>query len=178
MAKVRTLSRTFMKGHPKEGQPTYFVEKFYNQQGIKYKSESFLKRLMYFNIVNIESGKLTREDIIEFWKSLKPTEEDKHHTIRNGEHFKAGDKISLRTWFGKPYATPQIILAPDIPLKKVYKFQIMKKEMFIHDRQMGSIETVDMAIADGLRTRDFLDWFKFPKEFSGQVLIWSDKIKY
>lgn len=30
MAKVITFSRTFPSYHPKAGQPTYFVEKFYN----------------------------------------------------------------------------------------------------------------------------------------------------
>jgi hypothetical protein len=29
MAKVRTFSRFFPKGHPKSGQPTFFVEKFW-----------------------------------------------------------------------------------------------------------------------------------------------------
>lgn len=29
MSKVRTFSRYFPKGHPKEGQPTFFVEKFW-----------------------------------------------------------------------------------------------------------------------------------------------------
>ena len=30
MPKVRTLSRTFLKGHPRAGEPTYFMEKVYN----------------------------------------------------------------------------------------------------------------------------------------------------
>ena len=36
MPKLRTLSRTFLKGHPRAGEKTYFVERFLCSVGIDY----------------------------------------------------------------------------------------------------------------------------------------------
>ena len=36
MPKIRTLSRTFLKGHPRAGEKTYFVERFLCSVGIDY----------------------------------------------------------------------------------------------------------------------------------------------
>ena len=92
MAKVITFSRTFPAYHPKVGQPTYFVEKFYN---------SLFSRN---NLMDYPKGLEINESILEM----------KNHTIRAGERWKKGEYFSPRVWSGKPYNTPQIILAKDI----------------------------------------------------------------
>ena len=104
MAKVITFSRTFPAYHPKAGQPTYFVEKFYN---------SLFSRN---NLMDYPKGLEINESILEM----------KNHTIRAGERWKKGEYFSPRVWSGKPYNTPQIILAKDTLITDVYDFEIKK----------------------------------------------------
>ena len=49
MAKVRTLSMHFMKGHPREGDPTLFVEKVLNSLAIDYFDGEYLAMLHDLN---------------------------------------------------------------------------------------------------------------------------------
>jgi hypothetical protein len=72
MAKVLTFSRTFPKYHPKAGQPTYFVEKFWESIGLPDKEYCFNLPDEYQNFLRADS------------KLIWP----KHHTIRAGHRFK------------------------------------------------------------------------------------------
>lgn len=63
------------------------------------------------------------------WKSFDP----KGHTVRAGHRFKPGDIVSLRVWGNDvnpksgrsgPYHSKQIIIAPDIQVKKTWDFEI------------------------------------------------------
>lgn len=106
MSRVITFSRQFPGYHPKNGMPTHFVEKALN---------SFL--MGGYNIY-------PKKDIpVDFLKSLsKEIFHPKHHTIRAGHRFKAGDMFSPRVWSGRPYHTKQIIFADDVEVKKVFDF--------------------------------------------------------
>src|SRR3954464_12353234 len=103
MARVMTLSRQFPRGHLRAGKPTFFVEKILNSLGYA----EFKKDLPPAVI-----------DIINDFVILDG--QTKHHTIRAGHRWKAGDYLSPRVWSGKPYNSKQIIIGTDIEIKKVW----------------------------------------------------------
>lgn len=191
MAKVRTLSRVFMKGHPKQGQPTYFVEYFLNSIGVDFDDFSYLKQLHLLNKKNLDCGKLTFLQLKSFWYSLISSKKiKKRHTIRAGNHFTAGDMISIRCWSGAPYNSTQIILAEDVKIKSVYNIEIIiDSGCHLFDRIYISwvnpkndgydrlLSIGEVAKNDGLKFIDFTAWFnKLP--FTGQIIVWSKKINY
>jgi len=184
MSKVLTFSRTFPAYHPKKGQPTHFVEKIWK----------FLHDNTEFPY---GSG-----DIIDAYDKAFPIvfnlEENIHnhkpkgHTVRSGHRWKVGDKFSPRVWSGKPYQSKQIIIAPDIEVKKVWDFE-MKPSNFIDECRFfingneivfhGLFDRV--AQNDGLNRLEFAHWFCGPdlmsnkrKPFSGQIICWDDSIEY
>lgn len=79
MSKVITFSRTFPAYHPKAGQPTYFVEKFWESIYLEKSDSEWLSACKRFN----------------FNVGLHGIYSPKHHTIRAGKRWKVGDKFSL-----------------------------------------------------------------------------------
>jgi len=168
MAKVITFSRTFPAYHPKAGQPTYFVEKFYN---------SLFSRN---NLMDYPIGLEINENILEM----------KNHTIRAGERWKKGEYFSPRVWSGKPYNTPQIILAKDILITDVYDFEIKTAykelpldydtDVIINHRFFHTDSEIMKTVAknDGLTLAELLQWFKYPKPFKGQIICWNKNAQY
>lgn len=156
-----TFSRYFPAYHPRKGEPTYFVEGIWesirNNQNIDSPQYHYMK---------FES------DIMR-WKQYQP----KHHTIRAGNRWKVGDKFSPRVWSGKPYNSKQIIIAPDIEIKKVWNFEIKDSEVYINGFLYNG-KTKDLIKNDGLEEMDFWNWFQFPKPFSGQIICWNENINY
>lgn len=174
MSKVITFSRYFPAYHPRKGEPTYFVEGIWesirNNQNIDSPQYHYMK---------FES------DIMR-WKQYQP----KHHTIRAGNRWKVGDKFSPRVWSGKPYNSKQIIIAPDIEIKKVWSFKMIPAlwedecKFFLDEKHLG-IEILKIAYNDGLEPIDFMRWFTGPgiaspkrKPFSGQIICWNENIIY
>lgn len=168
MTKVRTLSRTFMKGHPRAGEPTFFVEKFLLSRmsmGITIKE---LKK--YDSLVSPEA------------KAKLP----KHHTIRMGRHFKANDELTLAVWSGKPYRSKQVKLWTG-PIRSV-NILIIVRHTYVKiskDVTDGLVDTITplniykVANNDGLEYHDFLEWFKLPVGvYEAQILIWNPEINY
>lgn len=182
MAKVRTLSRTFLKGHSKEGQPTFFVEQLLHSLQVGYKCEDYLQRLCLLNTKNLANGKLSFEDLKSFWLSLHPVANSKNHTIRAKHFFNVGDKISIRCWFGKPYHGCQIILVDDLELKNIWDITFVQSDELLSVGEStyypngyeGMIKL--LAKNDGLSVKDFKDWFNKP--FIGQILCWSKNVEY
>jgi hypothetical protein len=182
MAKVITFSRQFPKGHPRAGEPTYFVEKVLTsllKQGIYTNYQSLL--LLNQDKINDTKSKLTALDVSRFWDSLHKTTElgSKPHTIRSGHRWKAGDMASLRVWSGIPYNSPQIIFAPDVEIKKVYHFEIDENPpgytAHINSKPVYSKNLSVVANSDGLSYDDFKSWFKWGKqEFHGQIICWGE----
>lgn len=195
MAKVRTLSRKFMQGHPRVGEPTLFPEKFLNSIEVSFWHTDYYDKLLFLNSSKLIDGSLSLDDIKSFWISLQQTNDNKHHTIRGGhpdkfkEHFKKGDKISIRCWSGKPYASPQIILWDDVELKEVYDVYIKPVDaggkphvsLFIEKdwkcfAHIPSPYFNKISSNDGLSPENMSAWFnKLP--FKGQILVWGD-VKY
>jgi len=191
MSKVITFSRTFPKGHPKAGQPTYFVEQVLNAIGIDYRGTKYFRLLVELN------PKIDSNILSEFHQSLPRgrTNSKKLHTIRSGNRWKAGEQASPRIWSGRPYFDPQIIFAPDQEVKQVGDFVIKECERYDDILEMSIPEiwidigtkynyphtcSMDMSIIpmvaknDGLSTNDLLDWFKYPKPFEGQIIAWKE----
>lgn len=112
--------------------------------------------------------------------------EEKHHTIRRGYRWKVGDKFSPRVWSGKPYQSKQIIIAPDIEIKKIWDVEIFMLEGRLHAGipEANNIHRLlplnQIAKNDGLTFEDMRDWFnvKEGKHFHGQILCWNENIEY
>lgn len=173
MSKIITFSRRFPSYHPKAGQPTYFVEKFWKQAN-------------YIHGENVLSQELENLNAIKF--------EPKNHTIRSGQRFKKGDYFSPRVWGNDinpksgrsgAYHSKQIIIAPDTLITNVWDFEISKHAVIYLNRKpiyefcgeyTGVIKT--LAENDGLEPNELLDWFQYPKPFCGQVIVWNENIKY
>lgn len=169
MSKVRTFSRYFPKGHPREGEPTFFVEKFWKGlQTIGYSEPSYFFSEVQ-GLSNVISG--------EAYNHATP----KLHTIRAGKHFKEGDYFSPRIWTNKPYSSKQITIAPDIQIKKIWDIWHDENGWWVNGDVFYAIER--LAQNDGLSVQDFLDWFNVhPKKkgetFTGQILCWSNEVEY
>lgn len=173
MAKVITFSRFFPKGHPQEMRPTHFPEKVVKSLGYNPGSNEYWALLHELN-----PGKQFIVDrFILSLNSFLPEGQEKLHTIRAGNRWKQGDKASLRVWYGKPYRSPQIVIAPDVELVEVYDFEIAKNPFPIgpdvyHGVNSLYFELDQIAQNDGLSMEDFLAWFKYPQHFEGQILAW------
>jgi hypothetical protein len=163
MAKVLTFSRVFPAYHPRKGEPTYFIEKVVKSLGI-----DALCPVNPANLINCSP---------------------KHHTIRAGKRFKAGDYFSPRYWTGSPYnykrdGSKCPAFAPDTLVVKTFDFEIKNNSFYINGREYdGEIEghhelLEKIATNDGLSKEDLLLWFKFPKPFSGQIICWNENINY
>lgn len=192
MSRVITFSRQFPSYHFRAEQLTGFVKSILKQQGIKEEDEDYIRLLYALNDKGLTSGKILHPHLISFAKELRNEFKPiytKKHTIRSGNHWKAGDKFSPRVWSGKPYRSPQIIFAPDIEVKKVWDFKIrtsrnesyfllndLKIKPYNYQEEMILLE--DIAANDGLGFVDFLDWFKYPNEFSGQIICFDENVNY
>lgn len=164
MSRVIIFSRHFPSYHSRAGEPTYFVEKFWKSLGgvsTQY-TDPFI-------------GEDYKKSIV--W-GYQLVEGCKYHTIRSSNRWKVGDKFSPRVWSGKAYKSKMITIAPDIEIKKVWDFEIRGGVFFINNEFMGYNYTIDLAENDGLDLQDMLDWFRYPNEFTGQIITWNDKIDY
>lgn len=194
MSRVITFSRTFPSYHPKAGQPTYFVEKVLEAQGI---SPVGVDAFQYFEILNPKIDLPIYEDFVR--ELVIGGHDPKYHTIRAGHRWKTGDWVSPKVWGNDvnpksgrkgPYHSKQIQFAPDIQIKKVWDFEIKKasKELpldydtdIIIDHRFFNIETApleELAMNDGLTKEELLAWFKYPKPFDGQIICWNENIEY
>jgi hypothetical protein len=161
MARVITFSRQFQTNHPRKGEPTYFVEQIYNSiYGLYDWSDAMGGEDCYPIEMNID------------------TLEAKHHTIRQGYRWKVGDKFSPRVWSGKPYQSKQIIIAPDIEIKKIWDFSrdLISGKYYLNGHEIDARKLELIAKNDGLSVEDFKAWLNKP--FLGQVLCWNEHIEY
>lgn len=180
MSKVITFARSFPAYHPKAGQQTDFVRKlwkgFVESELISISKASELSR-------ETGLGDLNFVDVAR--KYMYNSDHPKFHTIRAGSRWKAGEYFSPRVWSGKPYNSPQIIIAPDIKIEKVWDVLIdghkRRMNVSISGKKDNGYRTLiplsDVAKNDGLTNEDFEDWFnKTP--FIGQVICWNKNIEY
>lgn len=181
--KVIMISRTFPKKHPKAGQPTMFVEQIWKGLPISAEYSIYIKLPKL-----LKSGKW---QVPITWRGELNKLNAKLHTLRAGKRWKVGEIASLRVWSGAPYRSKQIEIA-QVELKQVWGIKIDiignitikqgKKSFLTHVYAKGF---TDLANNDGLDRQDLVDWLKcHPKRkkgkylFDGQIVCWSDKIKY
>lgn len=170
MSKVITFSRVFPSYHPKAGQPTYFVEKIW-------------KSINEASVKHLDVPDISLHTFFEC--------EPKHHTIRainpkskKPRIWKAGDWFSPRVWSGEPYNSKMIQFAPDIQIKKVWDFETDGCDFYINGNLAAYASSpsemflANLAANDGLQEQDLLDWFQFPKDFTGQIICWNETIEY
>lgn len=174
MSKVITFSRVFPSYHVKAGQPTYFVEKVITSLDLPENEKMSLLDLYSEEIEPTMSEFLTGSCNLF-------SHEPKHHTIRAGNRWKVGNRFSPRVWSGKPYNSPQITIAPDIEIKKVWTISKWNNQFFIeHEVPLaGVIER--LCLNDGLSLSDFDSWFsKAGKKcrWEGQIICWNESINY
>jgi hypothetical protein len=179
MSKVITFSRVFPAYHPKKGQPTYFIEKIWRSLLDQDKNPMYSDLGEFIYDVGEKLGYAYADDALNATVKAIP----KPHTIRAGNRWKAGDLFSPRVWSGKPYYSPQIIIAPDIQVKKTWDFVIdVSGEYLVNGECIPtSKELLPIAINDGFKELDDFElWFKLKKgkSFEGQIICWNDKITY
>lgn len=162
MSKVMTFSRVFPSYHPKAGESTHFVEAIMNSLYRTLPAPKAAVKLFEVPEPGVDIGV-------------------KHHTIRAGHRWKEGDWFSPRVWSGKPYNSKQITFAPDIQVKKTWKFAndeqgniFINDELYAYTSSDFALET--LAANDGLYVGDFLNWFNKPIE--GQIICWNKDINY
>ncbi len=162
----RKFARFFPAYHPRAGEPTYFVEKI---------------------VKSLHREGLRPWDIDPkiFSTEVYHIVDPKPHTIRAGHHVKPGDFIRMSVWSGKPYASKQIVIAPDVEVMKTWDFEIvdlggvicirLNNEPFgqLHPLASGAQQ---LSKNDGLGVIDFVNWFNKP--FTGQIISWSDSVNY
>jgi hypothetical protein len=164
MSKVITFSRVFPSYHPRAGEPTGFIPKVWSSLLFDCKMQFDL------DMPELES------EIRNYYTTPL---EYKHHTIRAGHRFKVGDYFSPRVWSDKPYRSKQIQFAPDIEIKKVYSFSIGLAAIYVDQQRWIDKSFIgEIAANDGLDAQDFLDWFQYPKPFTGQIICWNEQINY
>jgi hypothetical protein len=165
MAKVRTISRKFLKGHPREGEDTFFVERFLAAMNVKINDE-------YYDLLKVLNKDVDAQILHNFFYSLnQDVFRKKIHTIRSGNHFKAGDIVSIRCWSDKPYNSPQIKIWFDTAVIAVSTFRKTGNNFFVSEFKLQERGRLLLASNDGLSYNDFLAWFD--KDFQGQVIFWA-----
>lgn len=110
----------------------------------------------------------------------------KHHTIRKGNRWNAGDMFSPRQWSGIPYKSKQIKICDDIKIESVWHIAIINGHFVYIDRsgkpycllEKGNKNLNILANNDGLVSKDFISWFDKYPEFIGQIICWNKEIKY
>lgn len=197
MSRVLTFSRTFPSYHPKKGEPTYFVEKILNSFEKRNYFCCSCDKCCFTAMSSVWEGGGQIADTGDYddmfcpkcystdYSDIELTEDyyigkyvPKGHTIRAGHRWKVGDKFSPRVWSGKPYQSKQIIIAPDIEVKKVWNFEIKEREILVNGKILGSSINLEISLNDGLLYSDFLSWFRFPSPFDGQIICWDENINY
>lgn len=115
----------------------------------------------------------------------------KNHTIRAGNRWKVGDWFSPREWSGKPYNSPQTIIAPDTQICKVWEFEFMldgygsndQGSTWFYAAKVNGVrfeynDLKPLFENDGLSSEDALEWFSQKPYFNGQIICWNENINY
>ena len=163
---VLTLSQVFPATHPRKGEKTMFLEKFFN--GL---------------------GKPIQEPYYDPETLCNP---QKLHTIRANyplwrkrfNEIDAGNAcLSIRQWTGKPYASQQVEIArltkeDGIGLQKL---EISTAGLAIIDGEpkwTTKAEWTFLANNDGLRLKDWEDWFRGYDISKPLAIIHFTKFRY
>ena len=90
---------------------------------------------------------------------------------------KAGDRISLRMWMGKPYRSKQCVLR-ESTITDVQPVIIDDQHFTVRGTVLTETEEWNMAKADGFNTvKDMIEWFNFTHglPFVGVIIKWHNE---
>jgi len=171
MSRLIMFSRVFPKGNVKEGKPTFFPEGIW----------TFLLGKGMPDVYDFAGNYMRECDVKDIDLD---TSKLKLHTIRKGNRWKVGDWFSPRVWSGKPYRSKTVALYHDMQVKQVFEIEIKDSRITIEGQYFGSY--VDGAFTDNieklaendcLSLYEFVHWFG-NKHFKGQIICWSENVKY
>lgn len=171
------FSTKFPSKHPKEGQPTYFVEKILNSLEIDFRNKEYLHMLIALN-------KEKNQHLLQpFFENLNHSIfDEKIHTIRVDTKKPIYYTFTPEIWSGKPYNSTPIIFAPKISAKTQIISIYPSYDVYVSINYFGTFGTEnihDLAKNDGLLHNDFRDWFTpsiKKKGFIGQIIRWKGEI--
>jgi len=98
--------------------------------------------------------------------------------MRAGNRWKVGDKFSPRVWSVKAYRSPQLVIGPDIEIKKVWDVEKHHDFFMINGKGLYGEQVAELAKNDGLSEMDLRRWFGQYPRFEGQIICWADHIDY
>jgi hypothetical protein len=169
----------------RKGEPTYFVEKILKSL---YEGSEYMTMIdMYAENFDVSESEFLAGSCNPLFDHLP-----KHHTIRAGHRWKVGDKFSPRVWSGQPYKSKQIVIGPDIEVKKTWEFEIQTDEDYrlvtidrwpFYEENKDLVTNVEafetIAKNDGLSLPDLKSWFKWPEPTGEmQIICWNEQIEY
>ena len=88
----------------------------------------------------------------------------------------AGDKLSLRTWTGKPYRSKQRVLR-EATVLQVVQVRIDGADMWFDGRRASEAKQEAFAVADGFAgAHEMRGWFEHEHglPFEGVVILWRN----
>ena len=168
---VLTLSQVFPATHPRKGENTMFLEKFFNGLGKPIQEPYY------------DPETLCNPQKLHTIRANYPLWQKRFEQIERGEAC-----LSIRQWSGKPYHSPQreiarltkedgiglqkLVFDPDSKSDKLYNPLIFSKGLF------RSVSWSLLANNDGLRLKDWSDWFKGYDISKPLAIIHFTKFRY
>lgn len=175
---VITLSKNFMKGHPRAGEPTRFRCKFFMRREF---CDACLYNCGYDGTVNnrscsrnviIENGKLCNSPKIHTIRGNYPFWEKRIKDVQEGKAI-----LSIRQWTGKPYQSKQETLI-NLTQKDgvgIQKF-LYRDGWFVDCPKFYGLE--EIARNDGLSLEDWQAWFPKVKNPEPMAIIHFTSFRY
>lgn len=155
---VITLSKNFMSGHPKEGQPTNFKQAFLCGQNNSEKTVDCPYRKIH-----------TIRENYPLWES-------RIKEVQAGEAI-----LSIRQWSGKPYRSPQETIA-NLTKDNGVGIQLLDCDqpfaLEIDGKAITSREHTILAGNDGLSLDDWEKWFDIVNASGKKAIIHFTKYRY
>jgi len=180
MSKRMSFSRTFPKGHPRAGEPTYFPQKILS-------SLNSMPNFPSSNIM-IDWEALSKLGVEYVADTLYGYLGYKGHTCRpmftaSGKvACKAGDKYDFFSWEGTPYRSKQIVWARDVVLPRIVPLEIRSWDNIVVGNTYYYGDSVcvplleQLAANDGLTVADYKAWMECTKSVGVPlaIRIWDD----
>jgi hypothetical protein len=175
-----SISKTFMAGHPRRGEPTYFSNKILltvdkPEETFEHKGKKFfLDRNAYDKDTAFQAG----------WSpKIHTIRENYPYWARIAEEVNAGRGIlSLRQWSGSPYNYKREGSKPveflqltkmGIQKVKIEHIPISGSHIVVGVNVEGAVKNIDLvARNDGLSVDDFCKWFK--KDTEGCIIHFTE----
>jgi hypothetical protein len=159
-----SFTKVFFRDHPRFNEKTNFPVKLW-----KAFDELGYKTFQY--------SEASLDDDSDYYRLCKDDIKPKWSSIRRNRNYTKGTKVSPRVWNGPPRKSGQILLAEPIKIYEEYPIEI--NDNFVLGGQKltdGEIENIALNMEGYENMQDFFDWFK--RGIKGQIVIWSNNIKF